>query len=214
MLYSNFFPFVHDPFARINLFSKQKTYADEGYNYLSGVYKSDIASTKVLESDSEASKTARVATRLSVKYFMTNLLERKDRMSMASSLEVRVPFADHRLAQFVYNVPWEIKFENQTEKALLRNAMTGFLPNRILWRKKSPYPKTHNPLYEQLVSEMLEKRIKSENSRLAEILDFDIYKQLKQKENITWFGQLMQKPQLLAWLLQLDCFFTEYNCNL
>jgi len=214
MLYSNFFPFVHDPFARINLFSKQKTYADEGYNYLSGVYKNDIASTKVLESDSKESKTARVATHLSVKYFMTNLLERKDRMSMASSLEVRVPFADHRLAQFVYNVPWEIKFENQTEKALLRNAMTGFLPNRILWRKKSPYPKTHNPLYEQLVSEMLEKRIKSENSRLAQLLDFDVYKQLKQKEDITWFGQLMQKPQLLAWLLQLDCFLTDYNCNL
>ncbi len=213
MLYSNFFPFVHDPFARINLFSKQKTYANEGYNYLSSVYINDIASVKTLESDSKASKTARVATHLSVKYFMTNLLERKDRMSMASSLEVRVPFADHRLAQFVYNVPWEIKFENGVEKVLLRNALHGFLPEKILWRKKSPYPKTHNPLYERLVSEMLEKRIESDDSRLAQLLDFDVYKQLKQKEDITWFGQLMQKPQLLAWLLQLDYFLTDYNCN-
>lgn len=212
MLYSDFFPFVHDPFARINLFSKQKTCADEGYNYLSGIYKNDIDSVKTLESDSLPSKTARIATHLSVKYFMTNLLERKDRMSMASSLEVRVPFADHRLAQFVYNVPWEIKFENQTEKALLRNATAGFLPEKILWRKKSPYPKTHNPLYEQMVSEMLEKRLKSDDSRLAEILDFKVYKSLKQKENVTWFGQLMQKPQLLAWLLQLDYFLNEYNC--
>lgn len=212
MLYSDFFPFVHDPFARINLFDKQKVCPDEGYNYMSGIYKNDIDSVKVLESDSPASKTARVATMLSVKYFMTNLLERKDRMSMASSLEVRVPFADHRLAQFVYNVPWEIKFENGVEKALLRNAMADFLPEKILWRKKSPYPKTHNPKYEQLVTEMLESRLKDGNDRLAELLDFSVYKSLKQKENITWFGQLMAKPQLFAWLLQLDYFLDSYNC--
>lgn len=212
MLYSDFFPFIHDPFARINLFDKKRVSAEEGYKYMSGVYKHDIDSVKVLETDSPATKTARVATMLSVKYFMTNLLERKDRMSMASSLEVRVPFADHRLAQFVYNVPWEIKFENNVEKALLRNAMADFLPEKILWRKKSPYPKTHNPKYEQIVTEMLEKRLKSGEDRLAEILDFNVYKSLKAKENITWFGQLMAKPQLLAWLLQLDFFLTEYNC--
>ncbi len=212
MLYSDFFPFVHDPFARINLFNKNKVKPDEGYKYMSGVYRNDIDSVRVLESDSEASKTARVATILSVKYFMTNLLERKDRMSMASSLEVRVPFADHRLAQFVYNVPWEIKFENAQEKALLRNAMRDYLPDKILWRKKSPYPKTHNPKYEQLVTEMLENRLKNGIDRLAEILDFDVYKALKEKDNITWFGQLMAKPQLFAWLLQLDYFLENYNC--
>ncbi len=212
MLYSDFFPFVHDPFARANLFDKKKVSANEGYDYLSRVYKADIESVKLLESDSEQSKTARIATHLSVKYFMTNLLERKDRMSMASSLEVRVPFADHRLAQFVYNVPWEIKFENGVEKALLRNACADILPDKILWRKKSPYPKTHNPLYENLVSEMLEKRLKQDDSRIAGLLDFDTYKTLKQKENITWFGQLMQKPQLLAWILQLDYFLSDYDC--
>lgn len=212
MLYSDFFPFIHDPFARINLFDKKKVKADEGYRYLSGVYRNDIQSVKTLESDSTATKTARVATMLSVKYFMTNLLERKDRMSMASSLEVRVPFADHRLAQFVYNVPWEIKFENNVEKALLRNAMSEFLPDKILWRKKSPYPKTHNPKYEQLVTEMLEKRLKNGDDRLASVLDFSVYNSLKKKENITWFGQLMAKPQLFAWLLQLDCFLCDYDC--
>ena len=142
---------------------------------------------------------------------MTNLLERKDRMSMASSLEVRVPFADHRLAQFVYNVPWKIKFENETEKALLRNAVKDYLPDKILWRKKSPYPKTHNPKYEQIVTNMLDERLK-QDSRIAQILDFEVYKSLKQKENITWFGQLMAKPQLLAWLVQLDVFLSEYDC--
>mgnify|MGYP004571099889 FL=1 len=211
MLYSNFFPFVHDPFARIKLFDKSITAAEEGYEYMSRIYRRDIESVKTLETDSPATKTARIATILSTKYFMTNLLERKDRMSMASSLEVRVPFADHRLAQFVYNVPWEIKFENNVEKALLRNAMVDYLPDKILWRKKSPYPKTHNPKYEETVENILENRLKSD-SVLSSVLNFDVYKSIKQKENITWFGQLMAKPQLFAWLIQLDYFLKEYNC--
>ena len=211
MLNSEFFPFVHKPFARANLFDKKIVMANEGYEYLSKIYKRDLDEVECLPDDSEQDITARKASHLSIKYFMTNLLERKDRMSMASSLEVRVPFADHRLAQFVYNVPWKIKFEGEVEKALLRNAVKEYLPEKILWRKKSPYPKTHNPKYEKIVTKMLEKRLKND-SRIAEILDFCVYKSLKQKENITWFGQLMAKPQLLAWLIQLDVFLSEYDC--
>ncbi len=211
MLNSGFFPFVHQPFARADLFSREIIKPDEGYEYLSKIYRADLNEVECLTDDSEADKVARKASHLSIKYFMTNLLERKDRMSMASSLEVRVPFADHRLAQFVYNVPWKIKFENETEKALLRNAVKDYLPDKILWRKKSPYPKTHNPKYEQIVTNMLDERLK-QDSRIAQILDFEVYKSLKQKENITWFGQLMAKPQLLAWLVQLDVFLSEYDC--
>lgn len=212
MLDADFFPFVHDPFARVRLFNKDFAQADEGYRYLSGIYRADVDSVQTLESDSPATRVARRATHLSTKYFMTNLLERKDRMSMAHSLEVRVPFADHRLAQFVYNVPWEIKFENGVEKALLRNAMYESLPEKILWRKKSPYPKTHNPKYEQLVLSRLEKTLTGD-SPLGKILDFSVYSALRQKENITWFGQLMQKPQLIAWLIQFDFFLKHYNCE-
>lgn len=211
MLNSEFFPFVHKPFARAELFNDEIIKSKEGYDYLSKLYRREMDSVETLETDSEADIVARKASHLSIKYFMTNLLERKDRMSMASSLEVRVPFSDHRLAQFVYNVPWNIKFENNTEKALLRNAMKDYLPEKILWRKKSPYPKTHNPEYERLVTEMLDNRL-SKDSRLAQILNFDVYKALKEKENITWFGQLMAKPQLFAWLIQLDTFLSEYDC--
>lgn len=211
MLNSDFFPFVHKPFARAQLFNEDIIKSKEGYNYLSALYRRELDSVKILDSDSDEDIIARKASHLSIKYFMTNLLERKDRMSMASSLEVRVPFADHRLAQFVYNVPWNIKFQNGTEKALLRNAMKDYLPEKILWRKKSPYPKTHNPEYEKLVTKMLDDRLSSE-CRLAQILNFDVYKALKKKENITWFGQLMAKPQLFAWLIQLDTFLSEYDC--
>ena len=89
--------------------------------------------------------------------------------------------------------------------------MVDYLPDKILWRKKSPYPKTHNPKYEETVENILENRLKND-SVLSSVLDFDVYKSIKQKENITWFGQLMAKPQLFAWLIQLDYFLKEYNC--
>ena len=89
---------------------------------------------------------------------------------MAAGLEVRVPFADHRLVEYVFNVPWEIKFKNGVEKALLREAMKEFLPDQILNRKKSPYPKTHNPLYEKLVFDLLKKRLNSGSGILPELL--------------------------------------------
>ena len=132
---------------------------------------------------------------------------------MASGLEVRVPFADHRILEFVYNVPWSIKFENKVEKALLRNAMKEKLPEKILYRKKSPYPKTHNPEYEKQVLDLLVSRI-AKGGILSEILDSNRLNEVLNKDSVTWFGQLMSRPQLLAWLIQLDYWFNIYNVNL
>ena len=119
---------------RAGLFNKEFAKPQEGYAYLSNEYKKIIADCPTLPWDSESMRTSRIATCLSEGYLKTSLLERKDRMSMYSGLEVRVPFADHRVLEYVYNVPWEIKFENGVEKALLRNYMTKNLPDKILWR--------------------------------------------------------------------------------
>ena len=210
MLSSGFFPWIHSPFARINLFKDSATRKDEGYSFIKEVYEKSIADVPMLPEDSDEDKTARIATVLSTGYFMTSLLERKDRMSMANSLEVRVPFADHRILEYVYNVPWKIKFENNVEKALLRNAMKDYLPLEIYERKKSPYPKTHNPLYEKIVTSMLRYRLKK-GGILTELLDEKMLKDLLDEENVTWFGQLMGKPQLIAWLIQFDYWFDYYN---
>lgn len=130
---------------------------------------------------------------------------------MASGLEIRVPFADHRIFEFVFNVPWEIKFENNVEKALLRNAMVGHLPDEILWRKKSPYPKTHNPKYLETVLAMLKNRLKR-GGYLSESLDIKaLYDMIDGKK--TWFGQLMGDAQLVAWLIQFDIWAEKYNVN-
>ena len=159
-------------------------------------------------------RVSRQATWLSTRYFMANLLSRKDRMSMYRSVEVRVPFADHRILEYLYNVPWSIKFEGGVEKALLRNAMRGILPEWILERKKSPYPKTHNPAYEALVRRMLEERLASPDCRLTPLLDKRRLTSLLDGEDATWFGQLMARPQLIAWLLELDAFLTAYRVEI
>ena len=212
MLYKDFFPWIHKPTARTELFDDEIVKSEEGYEYISSVYRDTVANVPMLDTDTDDMKTARIATILSTQYFMVSLLERKDRMSMANGLEVRVPFADHRILEYVYNVPWKIKFENQVEKALLRNAMSEYLPDKILHRKKSPYPITHNPKYEEFVTEMLNIRL--EKGILRELLNVRAYNELMQTDSVTWFGQLMNKPQLIAWLLQFDYWFEKYKVRL
>lgn len=214
MLSKPFFPWIHDPYKRINLFDDQLVKRKEGYEYISEVYRESMGECPILDTDSESMKRSRRATWLSTRYFMTSLLERKDRMSMANGVEVRVPFADHRILEYVFNVPWEIKFEGETEKALLRNAMSDYLPDKILHRKKSPYPKTHNPRYEALVIKMLQDRMASSHSIVSQIINKNALEELINSENATWFGQLMSKPQLIAWLIQLDNWFELYHIDI
>lgn len=210
MLYRDFFPWIHEPLARASLFDDDTVHIKDGMEFMHEVYKQSLADCDTLDTDSDTMKHSRTATRLSVDYFMTSLLERKDRCSMASGLEVRVPFADHRILEYVYNVPWEIKFENETEKSLIRNAMADYLPDKILHRKKSPYPKTHNPEYEKTVLNMLNNRIEK-GGILSKILKKDMLRSYLENSNTTWFGQLMGRPQLIAWLVQFDYFFEKYN---
>jgi len=217
MLERDFYPWIHDPKMRIGLLRQEIARADEGYEFLSRMYHEFVAKCPGLSDDSPAMALSRKATWLSANYFMTNLLERKDRMSMYSAVEVRVPFADHRLIEHVYNVPWEYKFdprEGVGEKLLLRSAVRDLLPDKILRRKKSPYPKTHHPAYEERVTAMLGERLARPESVLHELLDRAKLENVLRGENVTWFGQLMSRPQLIAWLYQVDVWFDEYNIDL
>lgn len=217
MLERDFYPWIHDPKVRIGLVRGELAKADEGYEFLSRMYHEFIAKCPGLSDDSPSMALSRKATWLSANYFMTNLLERKDRMSMYSAVEVRVPFSDHRLIEHVFNVPWEYKYEEGSaigEKMLLRKALEDILPDKILYRKKSPYPKTHNPAYEARVREMLAGRLARPESAVREIIDPARLDDVMHGGNITWFGQLMARPQLLAWLYQLDVWFDEYKIDI
>ena len=156
---------------------------------------------------------------LNFRWFMQTLLDRKDRMSMYHGLEVRVPFCDYRIAQYLYAVPWEMKDYQGREKGLLREAMKGLLPESVLQRKKSPYPKTHHPVYLQTVSRMLRETIDRPGAALLTILKKPMLEELLEgrgtaSDNVPWYGQLMTRPQTIAYLVQVNHWLERYKIEL
>ena len=154
---------------------------------------------------------------INMTHFMTTLLDRKDRMTMYANLEARVPFADTKLVEYLWNLPFDYKYHNNIEKYLLREAFKGVLPDEVLYRKKNPYPKTHHPYFLKAVTELLKERLKNPNSCLYQIFDINEINNLlndKIDNNLPWFGQLMTKPQLIAYLYQFDLWVEEYNINI
>lgn len=149
---------------------------------------------------------------LNIYWFMQNLLERKDRMSMSCGLEVRVPFCDYRIAEYLYNVPWEYKDYKGREKGLLRKAFEDILPTEIVWRKKSPYPKTHNPSYKAEIDKEFLEMVNDKSSPIFEILNRqELLKLADTTDIIYWYGQLMATPQTKAYLLQINYWIKELN---
>lgn len=153
----------------------------------------------------------------SKQYLLATLLDRKDRMSMYSGLEVRVPFCDHRIVEYAYNMPWHLKALHGREKGVMRAAFAGELPEAIVERKKSPYPKTFHPLYASLTASYVRQIFRDENSIASRLFDHAAVEALmEQPESLTepWYGQLMRTPQIFAYIIQLDRWFKKYNVEL
>ena len=149
---------------------------------------------------------------LNQRWFMQTLLDRKDRMSMYHGLEVRVPFCDHRIAEYLYGVPWHYKDHNGSEKGLLRTAMEGILPERVLWRKKCPYPKTYDPGYLSLVSHRLEEILQCSDAPIFALVRKEaLGSLLSQDPALPWYGQLMKQPQTIAYMLQINFWLEHYG---
>jgi asparagine synthase (glutamine-hydrolysing) len=186
--------------------------------YLNDRYAEAVAEVPLLEGEDEMKRRMRRMSYLNVTRFMPTLLDRKDRMSMAVGLEVRVPYCDHRLVEYVWNIPWEIKTAGDREKGVLRMALEGVLPHDVLYRKKSPYPKTHNPNYLSVVRSRLLERLDDPSSPLLPLIDVSRIKELAAStdagSHLPWFGQLMSGPQLFAYLLQIDYWLRHYKVKL
>ena len=189
---------------------------DRGEEYVRQRYLDTIQSAPKLRTDSKRDSRMREMFFLNFYWFMQCLLERKDRCSMYSGLEVRVPFCDYRLVEYAYNMPWKLKAWGGREKGIVRKAFEGILPEEIVWRKKSPYPKTHNPIYFEECAKRVRKILEKKNA-LTELLDRQAIEGIiEHPESITqpWYGQLMQAPQILAYLIELDDWFEKYNVQI
>lgn len=184
----------------------------DGYVY--SAYRKTADSADKLASDNETDSRMREMTRLNFDWFMQTLLDRKDRMSMYSGLEVRVPFCDHRIAEYLYNVKWEYKDWQGREKGLLREAMKDWLPDKVLYRKKSPYPKTHNPSFLAAVTEKLRDILRDDTPLTELVKREELERLLRHEEHIQWYGQLMNLPQTIAFFVQLDYWMKRFDIKL
>jgi asparagine synthase (glutamine-hydrolysing) len=184
-------------------------------NYINERYLKTINESDVLKTVDNDNKRIKQLVNLNMKWFMQTLLERQNRMSTYNGLKIRAPYCDYKIAEYLYNVPWEYKDYNGVEKGLLRTSMQGFLPDEVLWRKKSPYPKTHNPEYLNAVSKILTEIINEPSSPLLQIVKKEALENLlKSNTSTPWYGQLMTTPQTIAYFIQINYWLEKYKIRL
>lgn len=206
-----YFPWINNLAERNNLLKKE---LQEKLNLKDFVKERYEETIKEMPSVSKEKKIKELFY-INMIWFMPTLLERKDRMTMRTSVEARVPYVDKKLVQYLWNIPWQYKFYQSKEKGLLREAFKDLLPDEIAIRKKNPYPKTHNPKYTKMVCKLLSRRLKNKKSVLYQIFDADKIKELISTSGscfrTPWFGQLMTGPQLIAYLYQFDIWAEKYK---
>lgn len=154
---------------------------------------------------------------LTVRWFMQTLLDRMDRAAAQTGLDARVPFADLRIAEYLFQLPYEFKTRNGEVKHLLRAAFSSMLPQSVCHRKKSPYPKTYDPGYEALLANRLKAVISNSNSPLLEFVEprkILTFCQNPKDYGKPWYGQLMAGPQLMAYYLQINEWMNKYQVKI
>ncbi len=187
-------------------------------SYVQDKYNKTISKVPRLDNETEKDHRMRELYYLNHKWFMQTLLNRKDRMSMANGLEARVPFSDRLLVEYAYSIPWDMKFYNNREKGLLREAAKSILPQDVIERKKSPFPKTHNPAYTEAVQKLSGEILNNPNSPILQLINKEKMEEIVRTGGLAftkpWYGQLMTGPQLLAYLIQINMWLEIYKVKI
>lgn len=209
------FPWAQNTAARAALIAPEYLEKLSPEAFVMDRYNDTIAGCDILPETNQTERRMKEMVNLNYSWFMQTLLDRKDRMSMFWGLEVRVPFCDRRIAQYLYTVPWAFKDYEGREKGLLRKAAEGLLPDEVLYRKKSPYPKTYDPAYARAMESKLQELLLRKDAPVWQIVDrVSLGRYLKEETPWPWYGQLMRKPQTAAYMLQLDFWLRHYKVQL
>ena len=204
------FPWAQNTAQRLKLLAPALPFSGE--EFVMEAWRETCRESDILPGTAPEERRMKEMVNLNFAWFMQTLLDRKDRMSMYHSLEVRVPFCDYRIAEYLYGVPWEYKDHRGQEKGLLRHAMQGLLPEKVLYRKKSPYPKTFDPRYEKMVTEQLLTVMEDKSRPIWHLIDQEAVRQMLETPTPwPWYGQLMRRPQTVAYLLQIDFWLRHYR---
>ena len=215
ILFEDTFPWSQSVGLRLGLLTPDAV--RNGEEFVRQHYRDTCDRAPKLSSDDKKAARMREMFVLNLDWFMATLLDRKDRMSMYSGLEVRVPFCDHRIVEYAYNMPWDFKSLEGREKGIVRRAFADELPKEIVYRKKSPYPKTFHPVYTRLCADYVRRIFEDNTSVAASLFDRNAVQKLMQRpESLAepWFGQLMRTPQIFAYIIQLDRWFRHYHVKI
>lgn len=216
ILFEECFPWSRTTAVREQLLSREAVGTD-GEDWLRETYRTALARTDFLPGEDRHAARMRQMFRLNFDWFMQTLLTRKDTMSMACGLEMRVPFADERIVEYVYNLPWAMKSLDGREKGVLRAAFEDMLTPEVAWRKKSPYPKTFHPAYFQRVMALYRRRLERPGGMLPHLVNREALAALAADPDglrEPWYGQLMRTPQVFAWLVMLDAWMEAFRVEL
>lgn len=216
LLEADGFPWSFDVSARTCMLRDEVIADLELGDYMHQRYADALKAVPHLPGENTQERRRREVSCLNLRWFMQTLLDRMDRASMACGLEARVPFADHRIVEYLYNVPWHMKYRDGMEKALLRDACAGLLPPEILYRKKSPYPKTYNPAYEAILTRRFRKVLEDPAAPVNRFLDREKAERFLSSPKDygrPWFGQLMAGPQMIAYMLQVNSWMVRYQIS-
>lgn len=185
--------------------------------YAREAYQNTVRETPRLMGESGEEARRREIAWLNLRWFMITLLDRMDRTSMYSGLEARVPFADHRIVEYIWNVPWHMKCPNGVTKGLLRDAAAGLLPEEVLYRRKSPYPKTYHPEYERQLGTHLLELLSDSQAPIRQLVDqkkVETFLHTPSDYGKPWYGQLMAGPQMLAYMIQVNAWLERYQIKI
>lgn len=209
------FPWAMDLDTRLKVLAPDLLSRLNPYDYIKERYSNAINEVPLQKGLAQEEIVSRKIGYLTLTRFMPTLLDRKDRMTMAAGLEVRVPFCDHRLVSYVWNIPWQMKNFSDREKGLLRAALKGMLPQDVMWRKKSPYPKTHNPEFTQIVTSKLIDILRDNSSPVQQLVNkkqiLELAVNAQARIDKPWFGQLMDLTRMFAYLIQTDFWLRKYS---
>jgi len=217
MLNSGTFPWTPSLQPRKTLLSAdlvEKLHMDE---YVRQSYHKAVSEINVLPEENETETNRRRIGYLNIRYFMQTLANRMDRAAAANSISARMPFADLSLAEYLFNIPYDMQAKDGEVKHLLRTYAAGLVPEEIRCRKKSPFPKTYDPGYESFLVAALQRIMADDSSPLLSIVDkkkLQAFCYNPKDLGKPWFGQLMAGPQLLAYYLQINYWMTKYDVKL
>jgi asparagine synthase (glutamine-hydrolysing) len=212
------FPWLRGLTERVHMLAPEIIDLLQPEEYVKRRYQETLADVPRLAGEDPREAHLRELTYLTMNWFMATLLDRKDRMSMAVGLEVRVPFCDHRMVEYAWNIPWSMKNCGNMEKGILRRALAGSLPEDVLNRRKSPYPKSHHPAYLEAVRRMVMEILEDSSSPLLPLINVDNVRRMTQSTgsffNQPFYGQLMTDAQYFAYLIQVDTWLREYSIQI